>query len=176
MAKLAKRGNAQTKVVIAKSNPEAIQMFGGLTLAQVGEKFDLDEADAEWYEGTNPKTNEIILSLLLTVKGTIYQIPLSKGFTEEMQTNWDALPNCMFYDSLRASTTKDANGVVSTRKDEQGNVIMEHYMCLGKPAGIVLVDENRYGVFENAPELEPETTIADTTTTAKPKARAGARR
>lgn len=152
MSKLAKRGNASSNVALAATMPEAHQMFGGLTLAQIGAKFDLSDDDAEWYNGTNPNNGELIRSALITVKGVQYLIPISRKLTDEHLNNYDILPECMCRVTFKS--VKDENGQPKLGADGKPVLSTEAYMSLGRPQGIVLVDTQRVGMFADAPEVE----------------------
>lgn len=164
MSKLAKRGNASSNVVLAATAAQAHQMFGGLTLAQIGAKYDLSDEDAEWYSGTNPNNGELIRSALITVAGVVYQIPISRKLTDEQLNNYDILPQCMCRVTFKS--VKDENGQPVMGTDGKPVLGTEAYMSLGRPQGIVLVDTQRVGMFEGAPELEEEA-IADSVEASK---------
>jgi len=165
MSKLAKRGNASSNVVLAATTPAAHQMFGGLTLVQIGTKYDLSDEDAEWYTGRNPNNGEEIRSALITVEGVVYQIPISRKLTDEHLNNFDILPNCMCRVTFKS--VKDENGLPVMGADGKPVLGTEAYMSLGRPAGIVLVDTQRIGMFADAPELEEEDVTADANVKAK---------
>jgi hypothetical protein len=148
MAKNARWDNKEEqgpKVVLASSNLKAHEMFGGLTLAEIGEKYDLADEDVEWYNGTLPN-GDGVTSLLLTIEDVIYSFPMSRGMTQDIMDNNEVLLTCMMRTGFMS--IKDDDG--TPLKDENGVLILDvskPYMSFGKPTGVVLLDENREKVF-----------------------------
>lgn len=157
-------------VVLAGRAAEAHLMFGGKTLAAVGQEFDLADEDVKWGYGINPQTNEEYRSLVLSVGNRMFQIPLSRKVLPEHLENPDILLNCMFRTTFLA--VKDEKGDVVYEEDGVTPKLgTEAYMSFGRPAGIVI--ERLENVFEAPAEVKAETIIAGA---AAPKPAATTRR
>lgn len=158
MAKNARWGqkSATPNIILAGRTPAAHQLFGGKTLAQIGAELDLGDEDVKWGFGTNPQNNQEIVSLMIhnPQTDTWYQIPVSRGLTEEMRSNPDVLLSCVFRTSYLS--VKNADGTPKT--DENGNIVTDEkqpYMSFGRPSGIVV--ERMEDAF-TAP-VEADTTV-----------------
>lgn len=128
-------------IVLASSNLKCHEMFGGKTLYQIGEEFDLSDEDVTFGFGTNPKTNEEIKSLMIKVKGVKYQVPFSRGAKADELVNLDECGNWMFRSGhLRK---KDEAGE-PVGDDENGKPVLDMmapYMSFGRPTGIIVERE-----------------------------------
>lgn len=117
----------------------AIALFGGKTLDEVGFINGLSAEDVKFGSAPNPKKpSNIMYFLKLTVKGEVWQIPVSRGFgtIEDAKKNPDWLLRCEF----RAGylSVKDDQG--APKHDENGNIALDAnkpYLSFGKPSGLI---------------------------------------
>lgn len=116
------------------------ELFGSKTLDEVGFQHGLDSGDVKFAFSVNPKNGEEIPSLKVTIGGTNYYVPLSRGFgglagIERAKKEPEWFLKCEF----RAGnmSVKAADG--TPLKDNNGNIVLDEkqaYVSFGKPSGI----------------------------------------
>lgn len=141
-ARWGQKQDASKNIQLAANNPKAHELLGGKTLMQVGAEYDLADEDITLGSGTNPNNNQVIKSLLITVKGVKWSVPLSRGFKEEYFNDPEILLSCQFRTGFLS--VKNDDGTPKT--DENGNSVLDStkpYMSFGRPSGIVIEHEEQ---------------------------------
>lgn len=127
-------------VTLAAGNQAAAAIFGGLTLHQLGAKYNLSDDDIRKVSSTNPNNGQKIHQLAIKIDGTTYVMPFSRSFPMDKLNDAGYLLNCKFRTGFMS--VKDDDGAPKT--DEHGKMVLDNtkpYLSFGKPEGIVIEDD-----------------------------------
>ncbi len=152
--KLARRlASVVPGIILISENAEAMKMFGGKTLAQVGQEFDLTDEDVVFREvlvggGRNYQAIQV------TINGTQYVSALSRNFPTDHMSDPNYLLGCMWRQSFRSVKEDDGTPKID---ETTGKPVLDEtrpYVSFGKPFGITLGEETSIFTEENAPTAE----------------------
>lgn len=124
-----------TGVILVASNPEALAMFDGKTLNEIGFENNLADEDIEIAHSKLPNGTKV-KALMVKVNGKTYVVPFSRSFPEDKLNDADYLLDCMFRKSFVSAKEEDG---ITAKSNPDGSVVLDEsrpYMSFGKPQGI----------------------------------------